>query len=391
MPPTDVTSLVSVYGATLAPRFATGGGEPEDLLRGPFETLLDGVARVAGIADVVLTGEHHLADERVRPDYAVHVAGALVGFVEVKAPGKGVDPTKFKGHDKTQWERLSCLPNVLYTDGGSFALYRDGERVGEPVSLVGSVEAAGAALSPPADDGLLRILETFLRWQPIAPSRASQLAAITARLCRLLRAEVEELLETDAGLQALADDWRRVLFPSLTSSQFADAYAQTVSFGLLLARVEDIDLVTNDLHDVAVKLGQRHTLVGRALDLLTDDRVLGKLAVSVSTLQRVLGVVDWQTVSKGRESAWLYFYEQFLDIYDPALRRATGSYYTPVQVVDPMVRLVDEVLRTRLGRSEGFAAPGVEVVDPGTGSGTFLVRVIGGRDRASEGKALGAE
>jgi hypothetical protein len=75
-------------------------------------------------------------------------------------------------------------------------------------------------------------------------------------------------------------------------------------------------------------------------------------------------------------SAWLYFYEDFLDGYDPALRRATGSYYTPVEVVDPMVRLVDDLVRRRLGHDHGLASPAVTVVDPGAGTGTFLFRII---------------
>ena len=376
MPSADLASAVSAYGAAVARKFAVGGGQPEDQLRGPFEVLLGDLAALIGIPDVVPGGEHRLADERIRPDYAIHVGGALVGFIEMKAPRKGADPTRFTGHDKLQWERLSCLPNVLYTDGEAFGLYRDGLRVGETARLVGSVESSGSALAPPDGPGLLGLFEDFLRWQPIAPRRPRDLAAITARLCRFLRSEVEELIATDEGLQALADDWRKLLFPGLTDPQFGDAYAQTVSFGLLLARVEGIDLASGDLHDVAVQLGRHHTLVGRALDQLTDERVLDKLAMSVSTLRRVLAVVDWPTVSRGREAAWLYFYEEFLDFYDPALRKATGSYYTPVEVVDAMVRLVDEALRDRLGHTQGFASPGVEVVDPGTGSGTFLVRII---------------
>jgi hypothetical protein len=372
-----LATAISAYGAATTAKFAAGGGEPEDQLRGPFEMLVRDLADLVPIAGVVLVGEHHLADDRIRPDYAVHVGGALVGFVEIKAPGKGADPRKFKGHDRKQWERLACLPNVLYTDGDSFGLYRDGELVGDIIHLSGSVESSGSDLAPPESGSLTALIEDFTRWQPIAPRRPKELAGIAARLCRLLRAEVLELLATDEGLQALADDWRRVLFPNLTEAEFADAYAQTVTFGLLLTRVEGIPLdADDDLHDVAVQLGQHHTLVGRALDLLTDSQVLEKLAVSVTTLRRVLAVVDWPRISKGREAAWLYFYEEFLEEYDPALRKATGSYYTPVEVVDGMVRLVDDLLRTRLGHAMGFASPGVEVVDPATGSGTFLLRII---------------
>ena len=366
---------MSRFGEVVAERFATGGGEPEDLLRGPFEDLVDSLAAAGGNPGVVLAGEHHLADERVRPDYAVFVHGALTGFVEIKAPGKGVDPSRFRGHDRRQWERLSCLPNVLYTDGQSFALFRDGERVGPAVDLVGSIETAGRDLSV-GDDSLETLFEQFLSWAPFEPRRPRELARATARLCRLLRSEVEELLVSEAGLRDLATDWRRLLYPDATDAEFADGYAQTVTFALLLARVEGITLAERDLREVSDELGANHTLMARALTVLTDPGILPKLAVSVRTLQRVLSVVDWQKLSGSDPAAWLYFYEEFLDGYDPALRRATGSYYTPVEAVDPMVRMVEDLLRSRLDRPEGFASADVTVVDPAVGTGTFLFRIV---------------
>ena len=78
-----------------------------------------------------------------RPDYAVTVGGALVGFIEIKAPDKGADPRRFADpHDKEQWAKLKSLPNLLYTDGNSFGLWRDGEIVGKIVHLEGDVETA---------------------------------------------------------------------------------------------------------------------------------------------------------------------------------------------------------------------------------------------------------
>jgi len=322
-----------------------------------------------------LPGEHRLADERVRPDYAIHVGQVLVGYVELKAPGRGVDPSHFRGHDRQQWERLACLPNVLYSDGQSFALFRDGEQTGPAITLQGDVRSAGEAVTCDKD-ALLGLFETFLSWAPIPPRHPRELATVAARLCRLLRTEVVEALASDTGLRHLAEDWRSFLFPEATDAEFADRYAQTVTFALLLARVENIDLAERRLDDVATDLGQRHTLMGRALDVLTDHRVLSSLAVSITTLQRVLAVVDWQHLTRRNPSAWLYFYEDFLDAYDPVLRRATGSYYTPIEAVDPMIRLVEELLIQRLGQVQGFAAPGVTVVDPGAGTGTYLFRVI---------------
>lgn len=364
------------FGAIVAKRFEAGGGEPEDLLRGPFEELLSDLASHLHFKNVALAGEYRLAAERIRPDYGAHVNGALVGFIEVKAPGTGVQTALYRGRNKKQWERLSQLPNVLYADGQSFALYRSGELTGPIVELRGDVRSAGRALGCKA--GVLSDLTAeFLSWVPIAPRRPKELAISTARLCRVLRAEVTESLEEGSvGLRDLAEDWRRLLYPEADDKAFADGYAQTVTFALLLARVEGIELDRGSLRDVADELGSKHTLMARALTVLTDPDVLPKLAVSVETLRRVLSVVDWEAVSRNNPKAWLYFYEEFLDEYDRGLRKKTGSYYTPAGAVQPMVRLTEELLKTRLGQTAGYASPEVTVVDPAVGTGTFLFQIV---------------
>jgi predicted helicase len=95
-------------------------------------------------------------------------------------------------------------------------------------------------------------------------------------------------------------------------------------------------------------------------------------------MKRVLDVVDWAIISKGDPEAWLYFYERFLDVYDRRLRKLTGSYYTPPQVVQAMVRLCDEALKApgRFAVHDGIASPQVHIADPATGSGTFLLALI---------------
>jgi predicted helicase len=112
--------------------------------------------------------------------------------------------------------------------------------------------------------------------------------------------------------------------------------------------------------------------------LLTDDPSNQvTLKTSLGTLTRVLDEVNWHTISKDKPEAWLYFYEDFLSVYDNKLRRRTGSYYTPPEVVRAMVRLADEVLRGPLfERPKGFAAPDVVVADPAVGTGTFLLGVL---------------
>lgn len=371
-----VQKLVGDFGAAVKPKLA-GGGQPEDQLRGPLENLLHGLSEAAGNPHgaLTLTGEKSLAELRTRPDYGVSLQNALIGFIEVKAPGKGADPRHFSDkHDREQWERLKSLPNLLYTDGNAFGLYRNGEREGPLVRLEGDVESAGAKLAAPSN--LLPLITDFLSWEPIAPKTPGQLAETAARLCRFLRDEVLEQLDQDnAALASLREDWRTLLFPDADDPTFADGYAQAVTFGLLMARSKDIEL-TPDLDDAAKELSQSATLIGTALRLLTEQTLRNSPALK--TLARVLDAVSWAQVSKGDAEAWINFYENFLQVYDKALRRKTGSYYTPPEVVQAMVRLTDEALKApgRYGLTRGMADPKVHIADPAVGSGTFPLAIL---------------
>ena len=135
-------ALQEFAGAVTAKSSALAGGGPEDQLRGPFEHLLVRVAAAWG-EGVVCTGEAPLPGRLGRPDYAVHRGGVLTGYVELKAPGAGADAARFKGRDRTQFRRFSAIPNLLYSDGNEWALYRGGERAGRIVRLAGDVASDG--------------------------------------------------------------------------------------------------------------------------------------------------------------------------------------------------------------------------------------------------------
>ena len=374
-------SAVSAFGARTKAKLSNAAikGGPEDQLGGPLEALFLDLAEIAGLPReaVSFVGETTLRDLQTRPDFAVLVNDALVGFIEVKAPGKGANPKRFSNpHDKAQWAKLQALPNLIYTDGQSFSLWHDGERDGPIVALDGEIETAGAALGAPPT--LLTLAHAFLTWRPDPPRTARHLAEVAARLCRLLRDEVvEQMALGNRSLGELATDWRKLLFPEATNEQFADGYAQAVTFGLLVARARGISLA-DGIDPAANALRKTSSLIGTALRLLTDDADnQNALATSLRTLTRVLEAVDWATISRDKPEAWLYFYEEFLEVYDNALRKRTGSYYTPPQVVDAMVRLVDEALRGALfDRPAGLAAPDVTVADPAVGTGTFLLGVL---------------
>ena len=353
------------------------GGQPEDQLRNPLEQLIKALSVQCGHGKDALTlvGEKSLSELRTRPDFAVQLNKALIGFIEVKAPGKGADPRKFRDkHDKDQWEKLKALPNLIYTDGNAFSLWQDGKLTRDIVKLDGDIETSGSKLDAP--QSLLPLIADFLSWNPIPPRSAKELATVAARLSRFLRDEVvEQLRIKNAKLSDLKDDWKALLFPDADDAKFADGYAQAVTFGLLMAKSRKLSL-EKGLDDVAKELGKTNTLIGTALRLLTEQDL--SLGPALDAMVRVLDVVAWDKVSKGDPEAWLYFYEDFLDVYDRKLRKQTGSYYTPPEVVQTMVRLCDEALKSskRFGVAQGLASNQVYIADPATGSGTFLLAIL---------------
>jgi hypothetical protein len=373
-----VAEAVSAFGAEVAPRLR-GPGEHENQLRAPTEQLVRSIADALGLS-TVFHGEVRLVDLRARPDYQVDVAEAPVGFIEIKRPGKGAIPESFTDpHDVQQWHKLKLLPNVLYSDGNEWALYRSGQRVGEPARFNRRVRDAGSRLAP-KDEHFARVLTDFLRWEPQPPRTIGQLVRAVASLCRLLRVEVRAALELEArGLHSplftvLAENWRDLLFPDAGDDAFADQYAQTITFALLLARADGITLDGEDISSIAKKLGKKHSLMGRALDVLTHDPG-GGLGVSLDTLIRVIGAVHWDQLD-GSKASYLHLYQDFLAVYDAKLRQQTGSYYTANEIVEFMVGFTDRLLRSRLGKSHGYASDDVVVIDPAMGTGTFLLHVL---------------
>jgi hypothetical protein len=263
-----VAEAVSDFGAEVKAKLQ-GPGDSEDQLRGPTDRLIVRVSAALGLK-TVLHGEVRLVDLRARPDYGAEVADAMVGYIEIKQPGKGADPESFIGHDAEQWQKLRLLPNVLYTDGNEWSLRRNGQQIGEIARFNGRVRSAGSRLAP-KDDEFVRLLRQFLLWEPQPPRNIGELVRAVANLCQLLRSEVRTALQLEARgrrtslFRVLAEEWRHLLFPDASDEAFADQYAQTVTFALLLARAEGILFEGQDIAIIAKKLYKKHLLMGRAL------------------------------------------------------------------------------------------------------------------------------
>ena len=357
---------------------AAEAAAPEEQLKSPVTQLFAAAGDRYG-STVRTPTEIWLPERKARPDIAVYIDGLICGYVELKAPGLGADAPKLRGeHNKKQWRKLKSLPNLIYTDGREWALYRSGARPADhPIVRLYDDPTIRGARAATADDAeaLERLFRDFLSWQPIVPHKPTPLAKYLAPLTRFLRSEVELALDdSHSAVTLLANEWRQYFFPNADNAQFADAYAQTVTYALLLARLSGASKL--DPSDAARALDSNNGLLARTLKILGQEGARNELRVGFALLRRSLEAINPADFLKSSPDLWLYFYEDFLAAYDPKLRKDYGVYYTPREVVELQVRLASELLEKRFEKKLGFADDGVVFLDPAVGTGTYPVAAV---------------
>lgn len=369
---------LQAFAAQLTDKFsAQSAGEPEDQLKPPVDQLITAYSKIIS-QKIILKGESTLHSRLGRPDFAAHCDDLPVGYIELKAPGKGANPELFKGHDREQWKRFRNVPNLIYTDGNEWAMYRSGELAAKRIRMTGDVRTDGkGAISEGNAVDLFQLFADFTSWTPIIPKKPKDLAAFLAPFCRLIREEVLDSLKDSASpMQSLKTEIKALLFPDANDDQFADAYAQTVIFALLLGQMEGANVL--DLRGTYDTLEHHHSLLSRSLEFLTDKEARKEISASLSMTQRVIHEIppDLLKATSATKDPWLFFYEDFLASYDPKFRKEAGVYFTPLEVVRCQVRLIDEILSKHLGRQMGFVEAGVSTLDPAVGTGTYLLGIV---------------
>ena len=373
--PASFKTAAHLFANDLRASFASSvPAQPEDQLKPPVQALI----RAARPTGVITRTEAHVEGLGGRPDIGVEVSGALCGHVELKAPGNGALTKKYKGRDQAQWKKFAALPNILYTDAYEWALYRNGTQYPSEkpvvVRLDGVIEKGAAALSDVLIGQLFELITDFLNWQPITPTGPKALAEMLAPLCRLLREDVATAVaQKSSALRRLSAEIRDYLFPHSSDEDFADIYAQTLTYALLLARLSGEDHL--NAATAATKLDSGHGLLAETLRILTQPRARSEIEIPVALLERVIGAVDPVRLSR-RGDPWLYFYEDFLEAYDPKRRKEYGVYYTPQEVVACQTNLVAELLDVRFNKPMTFADEGVVYLDSSAGTAAYPLAAI---------------
>jgi hypothetical protein len=376
------------------------GNATEHTHRPALKTLIEGM-----FPGTVATNEPR-REKFGAPDYIITQGETPLGYIEAKDIGTNLNQVERSEQLKRYRESLG---NLILTDYLEFRWF------------VGSEHRLTAKLAQRDGDGRLRqepggpeAVEMLLKGftQVSAPTIKSPqaLAERMAKLAQGIRYSILQALKaedpTDDEPNPLHDQlkaFREILIIDLTHEQFADMYAQTIVYGLFAARCSPKATEPFSRYKAAFELPRTNPFLQSMFSYLAGPNLHSALVWIVEDLVNLLARADIAAILKdfGRrtrqEDPVVHFYETFLAAYDPRLRESRGVYYTPEPVVSYIVRSVDHILKTDFGLRDGLAdtskvkvidpAPDdarkkkkevhkVQILDPATGTGTFLYGVI---------------
>ena len=245
-----------------------GPGQPEAQISQPVAGLIEDFSTELMGTVATIHREVPFDDGLVRPDFGVRVKHLITGHVELKAPETSLDPDTYgkTTHNGVQWQRLKNIPNLLHTNGKEWRLWRYGEMVTESPARFHTADIKkhrGYADFTSNFEGMLR---AFLTWEPSPIYTVNKLITTIAPLASLLREDVLAALKDERKRQkrserpflspflGLKDDWQAMLYPRSTDEEFADGFAQTVVFSLVIALSEGQDLSGKNIADIAQEL-----------------------------------------------------------------------------------------------------------------------------------------
>ncbi len=314
------------------------------------------------------------------PDYIVTRANVPLGYMEAKDLGEDLR----KAERSEQLKRYrGAFSNLILTDYLEFRHYIDGEKKTE----ARIAEESGGKLRPDKEGQkeVERLLRGFLAHEaPIVgtPRELAERMAAQAREIRTLIAATFRQEGEKGQLHTQLSAFRKTLIPGLEPEAFADMYAQTIAYGLFAARTTTNDAQNFSRRTAGWDLPRTNPFLRNLFNEIAGPGLDDRVAWIVDDLAELLRRSDMAAILTDfgrrtrREDPVVHFYETFLAAYDPKMRESRGVYYTPEPVVSYIVRSVDAVLKTKFKRSAGLADPNTLILDPATGTATFLYYIV---------------
>lgn len=358
------------------------------------------------------------------PDFIISSSKTNTPVFYVEA--KDIDDRDLDGRkeNKEQFTRYKkSLDYIIFTDYLDFHLYENGEWV-RNVRLA-EVQGDNIVLCKEDLEDFIALVNHIASTKPSKITSAKRLAIQMAAKARILASTINNAFclaeedcksaEKNKQLQGQLDAFRKVLINDLTPQGFADIYAQTVAYGMFAARLHDNTPDNFSRQEAANLIPKTNPFLRNIFQQIAGYDLDERIAWIVDDLINVFLATDVQKVMKNysqkgiHRDPMIHFYEDFLKAYNPSLRKIKGVWYTPQPVVQFIVRAVDEILQRDFELSEGLAnyskfvhevvneqyekrekkfkgkssSPTikqemhrVQILDPATGTGTFLAEVV---------------
>jgi predicted helicase len=317
------------------------------------------------------------------PDFIVERRRVPLGYVETKIVDEPLD--KIEKYDQLK-RYFKALHNLILTDYLEFRWYVNGEKK-RTVRLAEIGKNNRFVINPQAETNIIQLFGGFFATETPTVSTPKELAGRLAGVTHFIRDRIVDVLKSgEPSLQKVFEKrfsaFRDLLLPALKEEEFADLYAQTMTYGLFAAKLsapENADFTLTSAYQYLFGNKFLRRLFSDVSEELDEIEIIRPYLLDIISL---LNRADFHSILSefGKrtrtEDPVVHFYETFLAAYDPKLRQSRGVYYTPEPVVQFIVNSVDYLLKTRFNRSWGLADSSVKVLDPATGTGTFLYYVI---------------
>lgn len=378
----------------------TLGNATEHTFRGDLQQLLESL-----VPDIRATNEpkRQLCGA---PDYILTKKNIPVGYIEAKDIGdKDLDGSKKTGN-KEQFDRYKgSLNNLIFTDYLEFHFYRDGQFIKK--IAIGEVTSKGIKPLTENFKSFEDFIKDFCSYVGQTIKSSQELAKMMANKARLLAGVIENAVTSDevndenSTLNAQMAGFKQILIHDITPKGFADVYAQTITYGMFAARLHDPTLPTFSRTEAAELIPKSNPFLRKLFSYIAGPDIDDRMLWIIDDLVNIFLACNVEEMLKNygkttkTEDPIIHFYEDFLREYDPALRKARGVWYTPQPVVNFIVRAVDDILKTEFNISQGLADTSkttitvdqqgqkvaqavhtVQILDPATGTGTFLAEVV---------------
>ncbi|MBF0343682.1 MAG: N-6 DNA methylase [Nitrospirae bacterium] len=371
---------ISGYLSDIARTFNLGDAREESYYPA-LSRLLCEYLELTGRKDIVVTTLPKQTDGG-NPDFRLWDGRQhITGYIEAKEPLTD-DLGKIERTEQLI-RYLYTFPNLILTNFLEFRLYRNGELIDK--ATVGSPLVLNALhITSPTDNeaGLRSLLDKFVAFSVPKIYDSRDLSRELAKRTRFLKDVIishgfsDDRESPSGSIAGFYEAFSNYLIGSLKKEEFANLYAQTVTYGLFAARTRSGNGFNRE--GAFSKVPRSLGILRDVFRFVSSTDLPRQMEWIIDDISEVLAVTEVKAIlhqyfheGKG-EDPIIHFYETFLSEYDPETRERRGVYYTPQPVVSYIVRSVNNILKDRFSLRSGLAGDDVTLLDPAAGTCTFL-------------------